>query len=151
MGAKVRLPDISVRNPLADATNIPSQSGGCHISSVFDKDVIVIDKENIVIPDSVSPSSNHHRTRLYPSKVYYAKFSLFICIFSGNLIFLFIFFRYVKVLKMALLQVKMRLNVIFLWFGLFVFNALYSIFLVELLIFVFCSVGYIIHADPFIF
>jgi len=53
MGAEVRLVHASVRNPLADRINVASHSGGCHISSDLDRDVILIDKENVVIPDSI--------------------------------------------------------------------------------------------------
>ena len=69
MGGEVRLVHASVRNPLADRTNVASHSGACHISSDLDKDVILIDKENVVIPNSVSPFPFRHRSRLFPSKV----------------------------------------------------------------------------------
>ena len=40
MGVDVRLIHASVRNPLADRTNVASHSGGCHISSDLDRDVV---------------------------------------------------------------------------------------------------------------
>ena len=61
MGGEVRLVHASVRNPLADRTNVASHSGACHISSD--------DKENVVILDFVSPSPFWHRSRFFPSKV----------------------------------------------------------------------------------
>ena len=69
MGVEVRLVHASVRNPLADRTNVASHSSGCHISSDLDRDVILIDKENVVIPNSVSPFPFRHRSRMFPSKV----------------------------------------------------------------------------------
>ena len=69
MGGEVRLVHGSIRNPLADRTNVASHSGGCHISYDLDRNVILIDKENAVIPNSVSPSPFWHPSRFFPSKV----------------------------------------------------------------------------------
>jgi len=54
MGAVVRLVHASVCNPLADRINVASHSGGCHITSRVDRDVILINKENVIITDLVS-------------------------------------------------------------------------------------------------
>lgn len=69
MGAEVSLLHATVHNPLADRSNVGSHSAARHNSSDLDRDAILIDKENVVIPDSVSPSPFRYRSRLLPSKV----------------------------------------------------------------------------------
>lgn len=74
--------NASVQNPLNDITNVGSHSGSRSKSSVLDRDVIVIDKENIVIPNSVSPSPFRHRSRFVASKEVLYLF-LFLLFFSS--------------------------------------------------------------------
>jgi hypothetical protein len=56
----------TVRNPLCDISNAPP---GRDDIIDLDRDVIPIDIENAVIPDSVSPSPFRHRSRIDLSKV----------------------------------------------------------------------------------
>ena len=52
--------NATVHNPLGDITNAGSRSGSHGNCSDFNRDVIVIDKENVTVPDSVSPSPFRH-------------------------------------------------------------------------------------------
>ena len=52
--------NATVHNPLGDITNVGSRSGSRGNCSDFNRDVIVIDKENVIVPDSVSPSPFRH-------------------------------------------------------------------------------------------
>ena len=61
--------NATVHNPLGDITNVGSRSGSRGNCSDFNRDVIVIDKENVIVPDSVSPSPFRHRSRFVASKV----------------------------------------------------------------------------------
>ena len=62
----------SVRNPLSDISNVGCQSVGCDGVIDLEGDVIPIDKENVIVPDSVSPSPSPfpHRSRLGRAKVF---------------------------------------------------------------------------------
>jgi len=60
----------SVRNPLSDISNVGCQSVGCDGVIDLEGDVIPIDKENVIVPDSVSPSPFRHRSRLGRAKVF---------------------------------------------------------------------------------
>jgi len=61
--------NATVHNPLGDITNAGSRSGSHGNCSDFNRDVIVIDKENVTVRDSVSPSPCRHRSRFVASKV----------------------------------------------------------------------------------
>lgn len=59
----------TVRNPLADISNVASRSGCRNPYSDSERDVMFIDKENGFVPDSVSPTPARHRSRILSSKV----------------------------------------------------------------------------------
>jgi hypothetical protein len=69
--------NATIDNPLRDISNVGSLSGSRAKDSDLDGEVILIDKENITVPDSVSPSPFHHRSRCVRSKVF---FSYFLCL-----------------------------------------------------------------------
>jgi hypothetical protein len=73
--------NATVDNPLRDISNVGSHSGSRAKDSHLDGDVIVIDKENITIPDSVSPSPFRHRSRCVRSEVFFLFFVSFILSF----------------------------------------------------------------------
>jgi hypothetical protein len=77
--------NASVQNPLNDITNVGSHSGSRSKSSV------VIDKENIVIPNSVSPSPFRHRSRFVASKVVLYLFFFLLFLFFSFFMLIFIF------------------------------------------------------------
>ncbi|OQU78171.1 hypothetical protein SORBI_3009G170600 [Sorghum bicolor] len=67
--SKPGVTNVAVDNPLCDITNVRSRSGSRGKSSDLDKDVIYLDNDNVIVPDSVSPSPFRHRSRLAYSKV----------------------------------------------------------------------------------
>jgi hypothetical protein len=101
--------NATVDNPLCDISNVGSHSGSCAKDSHLDGDVILIDKENITIPNSVFPSPFRHRSRCVRSKVFFLFLCLLFCPFWEMLTF---FFRFHKVLRMDLRTIKMRLVVV---------------------------------------
>jgi hypothetical protein len=80
--------NTTVRNPLRDISNNGSQSATRGKSSDLEKDVILIDKENIVVPDSVSPSPFRRRSRFVGFKVFFHFFQI-IYVFFLYLLFLY--------------------------------------------------------------
>jgi hypothetical protein len=81
--------NTTVRNPLRDISNNGSQSATRGKSSDLEKDVILIDKENIVVPDSVSPSPFRRRSRFVGFKVFFHFFFQIIYVFFLYLLFLY--------------------------------------------------------------
>lgn len=71
--------NVVVRNPLLDIINNVSHSGSYQYVHDSERDIILIDKENLFVPNSVSPSLTRYRSRLKNSKVYHICFVLFYC------------------------------------------------------------------------
>lgn len=84
MGNKDSAFNVTSRNPLVDISN-SARSGGYCDAPDLDNDIIIIDKENDFVPDSVSAPPTRYQSRLHRSRVQ-----------SVQMIFyVFIFFHYV--------------------------------------------------------
>jgi hypothetical protein len=79
--SKPGVTNVAVDNPLCDITNVRSRSGSRGKSSDLDKDVIYLDNDNVIVPDSVSPSPFRHRSRLAYSKVIFYNLLLIFSLF----------------------------------------------------------------------